>query len=107
MIEAGTSAPLGATVHSGAVNFSVFVKSATALELLLFDDVNAAQPSRVIPPDPKRHRSNHYWHVLVPGLEPGQERRTQKGNNNAYCQDSGISSFDWSLLERHADIHGS
>ena len=72
MIEAGTSAPLGATVHSGAVNFSVFAKSATALELLLFDDVNAAQPSRVIPLDPKRHRSYHYWHVLVPGLEPGQ-----------------------------------
>ena len=27
------------------------------------------------------------------------------GNNNAYCQDSEISWFDWSLLERHADIH--
>ncbi|MGH7927469.1 MAG: glycogen debranching enzyme, partial [Candidatus Binatia bacterium] len=24
-------------------------------------------------------------------------------NNNAYCQDSEISWFDWSLLERHAD----
>ena len=32
-------------------------------------------------------------------------RRTQRGNNNAYCQDSEISWFDWSLLERHADIH--
>ena len=32
-------------------------------------------------------------------------RRTQRGNNNAYCQDSDISWFDWSLLERHADIH--
>jgi glycogen operon protein len=27
------------------------------------------------------------------------------GNNNAYCQDSDLSWFDWSLLERHADIH--
>ena len=25
--------------------------------------------------------------------------RTQKGNNNAYCQDNDISWFDWSLLE--------
>ncbi len=32
-------------------------------------------------------------------------RRTQRGNNNAYCQDNEISWFDWTLLERHADIH--
>jgi glycogen operon protein len=32
-------------------------------------------------------------------------RRTQQGNNNAYCQDNEISWFDWTLLERHADIH--
>jgi glycogen operon protein len=32
-------------------------------------------------------------------------RRTQQGNNNAYCQDNEISWFDWSLLERHADVH--
>ena len=32
-------------------------------------------------------------------------RRTQRGNNNAYCHDSDISWFDWSLLERHRDIH--
>jgi isoamylase len=32
-------------------------------------------------------------------------RRTQRGNNNAYCQDSDVSWFDWSLLARHVDIH--
>jgi isoamylase len=32
-------------------------------------------------------------------------RRTQRGNNNGYCQDNEISWFDWSLLEKHADIH--
>ena len=32
-------------------------------------------------------------------------RRTQFGNNNAYCQDSEVNWFDWSLLEKHADIH--
>ena len=42
----------------------------------------------------------------TPMLLMGDEvRRTQQGNNNAYCQDSEISWFDWSLLERHADIH--
>src|SRR5262249_49324493 len=32
-------------------------------------------------------------------------RRTQRGNNNAYCQDNEISWFDWTLLARHADVH--
>jgi isoamylase len=42
----------------------------------------------------------------APMLLMGDEvRRTQRGNNNAYCQDSDISWFDWSLLERHGDIH--
>jgi glycogen operon protein len=30
--------------------------------------------------------------------------RTQRGNNNAYCQDNNISWFDWRLAERNADI---
>jgi isoamylase len=42
----------------------------------------------------------------TPMLLMGDEvRRTQQGNNNAYCQDSTISWFDWTLLDRHADIH--
>ena len=31
-------------------------------------------------------------------------RRTQRGNNNAYCQDNETSWFDWTLLSRHADV---
>jgi isoamylase len=30
--------------------------------------------------------------------------RTQRGNNNAYCQDSEISWFDWQAAARHADM---
>lgn len=32
-------------------------------------------------------------------------RRTQLGNNNAYCQDNETSWFDWTLLSRHSDVH--
>ena len=32
-------------------------------------------------------------------------RRTQNGNNNAYCQDNEANWFDWSLLAQHADVH--
>src|SRR5262249_39618870 len=42
----------------------------------------------------------------TPMLLMGDEvRRTQFGNNNAYCHDSPISWFDWTLLERHRDVH--
>jgi glycogen operon protein len=42
----------------------------------------------------------------VPMLLGGDEfRRTQRGNNNAYCQDNEVSWFDWSLLEKHKEIH--
>jgi glycogen operon protein len=41
----------------------------------------------------------------VPMLVFGDEcRRTQKGNNNAYCQDNDISWFDWNLVEKNADM---
>ena len=30
--------------------------------------------------------------------------RTQRGNNNAYCQDNEISWFDWSLFHKNGDI---
>ena len=41
----------------------------------------------------------------VPMLLAGDEcRRTQKGNNNAYCQDNEVSWFDWSLVERNSAL---
>ena len=67
-----SSAPLGATVCSGGVNFSVFSRNATLVELLLFDDLNAAKPSTVIALDSSRNRTYHYWHIFVPDLKPGQ-----------------------------------
>ena len=42
----------------------------------------------------------------MPMILMGDEvRRTQSGNNNAYCQDNEISWFDWTLVEKHADVH--
>ncbi|HVX61227.1 MAG TPA: glycogen debranching protein GlgX [Pirellulales bacterium] len=41
----------------------------------------------------------------VPMLLAGDEcRRTQQGNNNAYCQDNEISWFDWRLVEKNTEI---
>jgi glycogen operon protein len=65
----GTSAPLGATVVPGGVNFSLFSKYATAVDLLLFDTAAAPEPSRVVPAE---GRTYHYWHAFVPDVVPGQ-----------------------------------
>jgi glycogen operon protein len=42
----------------------------------------------------------------MPMILMGDEaRRGQAGNNNAYCQDNEISWLDWTLVEKHADVH--
>jgi glycogen operon protein len=42
----------------------------------------------------------------VPMLLGGDElRRTQGGNNNAYCQDNETSWIDWTDLEKHQEIY--
>jgi isoamylase len=41
----------------------------------------------------------------VPMLLAGDEfGRTQRGNNNAYCQDNGITWVDWDLAGRNRDL---
>ena len=69
---AGDSSPLGATVVDGGVNFSVYSRSASGIELLLFDREDDAKPARVIRIDPVQNRTYHYWHVFVPGVQAGQ-----------------------------------
>ncbi|HXO34112.1 MAG TPA: glycogen debranching protein GlgX [Candidatus Acidoferrales bacterium] len=42
----------------------------------------------------------------LPMISMGDEvRRTQRGNNNAYCLDDETSWFDWTLVTKHADVH--
>ena len=65
----GRSYPLGATMLPGGVNFSVFSRDASAVELLLFDSEESSKPAQVVP---VADRTYHYWHVFVPGLRPGQ-----------------------------------
>jgi isoamylase len=68
----GRSAPLGATVGRGGVNFSLYSRDASEIELLFFDYEDDERPARVIPLDPSVNRTYHYWHVFVPGVQAGQ-----------------------------------
>jgi len=41
----------------------------------------------------------------IPMMLMGDEiGRTQKGNNNTYCHDSGLNWMDWSLVEKNAGL---
>jgi len=71
-VSPGQSFPLGASVVEGGVNFCVYSREASAVELLLFDDADAQEPGRVIRLDARAHRTYHYWHAFVPGLRSGQ-----------------------------------
>jgi isoamylase len=71
-VSPGRSFPLGASLVDGGVNFCVFSRRASAVELLLFDDAGAEEPARVIRLDARAHRTYHYWHAFVPGLRSGQ-----------------------------------
>ena len=57
----------------------------------------------------ERQIKNFFASLLVslgtPMLLGGDELgRTQRGNNNAYCQDNEISWYDWSLLEKNRGL---
>jgi isoamylase len=71
-VPSGRSFPLGATIVEGGVNFCIFSRTASAIELLLFDGACDAEPVRVIRLDAPRHRTYHYWHAFVPELRAGQ-----------------------------------
>lgn len=68
----GRSSPLGATVYEDGVNFSVFSRNATGVDLLFFDHEDNDMPARIIQIDPWAGRTYHYWHVFVPGVRDGQ-----------------------------------
>ena len=98
-LEEGSSSPLGATPSAEGVNFSVFSRHATGVELLLFDDADDTKPARVVRLDPSVNRTYHYWHVFVPDVRPGQLY--------AYRVDGPVRSAERPALRSHQGAPGS
>ena len=68
----GQSFPLGATVQDGGVNFCIFTKNASAVELLLFDPEDHRYPSYTFWLNPRENKTFYYWHIFITHLKPGQ-----------------------------------
>jgi glycogen operon protein len=71
-VSIGQSFPIGATKMDGGINFVIYSKHATAVDLLLFDQVDDLVPSQVIKLDKTKNKTYHYWHVFVEGISTGQ-----------------------------------
>src|SRR2546427_10642987 len=61
--------PLGATWTGNGVNFAIFSKHATGVELCLFDDLEATEENIRIP---VTEQTDQVWHVFLPDVRPGQ-----------------------------------
>jgi isoamylase len=72
VVSIGRSCPLGATVTHGGVNFSLYSRNASGVELLLFHRADDHAPSQVIRFEPVENRTYHHWHAFVSGVGPGQ-----------------------------------
>ena len=64
--------PYGALIHDRGVQFVVFSRSATAMRLLLYDNVRDLEPAETIHFDRSTDRWGDVWSIFVPGVGPGQ-----------------------------------
>jgi isoamylase len=64
--------PYGALLHDRGVQFVVFSRSATAMRLLLYDEVTEREPAETIDFNPDTDRWGDIWSVFVPGVRAGQ-----------------------------------
>src|SRR5256885_16484224 len=65
----GKPYPLGATWTGDGVNFAIFSERANAIELCLFDKIDAPREFTRIP---FREQTGQVWHVFLPDARPGQ-----------------------------------
>jgi isoamylase len=72
-IQPGFGDVLGATVTPDGVDFAVYARRATGLDLLLFESAeDPAAAAQRIPLDATIHRTGDYWHAFAPGMRAGQ-----------------------------------
>ena len=71
MTRAGSRFPPGATVTADGVNFCVFSRHATAVDLLLYAQADSTVPYQVVTLNPEHNRSFFFWHVFVEGVSEG------------------------------------
>ena len=67
----GRRYPSGATLEADGVNFSIFSRHATGVELLLYENGTAEKPFQIIRLEAEDNHSFFNWHIKMVGLPPG------------------------------------
>jgi len=70
-IQPGWRHPFGATADANGINFSIWSRPASDVELWLYEHPTSLAPFQVIRLDPEVNRTFYSWHVYVEGLPPG------------------------------------
>jgi len=70
-VRPGRRNPPGATPDPAGVNFSLFSRHATGVELLLYHGPEEPEPFQTVRLDPEANRSFYWWHVYLEGLPVG------------------------------------
>lgn len=95
-VNIGQRYPAGATAENDGVNFCVFSRHATAVQLLLYEKPDSSSPFQVIDLDPAVNRTFFFWHVLVEGMT-GQEKISYTWKVDGPDNDDPGSRFDPSI----------
>ena len=69
-IKVGSPLPLGRSVTSEGVNFSIIATNAEYIEILLFDKEDAVAPERIYKLN-HNHKTGAYWHAEINDLKEG------------------------------------
>lgn len=112
----GQAYPLGATMMNGGVNFALFSKNATLVQLLLFD-TGGGDEVQTVSLDPELNRTHYYWHVFISGIGDGQRygyrvhgpyepERGMRFNPNKVVLDPYAQAVDAGPWYRRADAYG-
>ena len=87
-IKKGKPFPLGSSLTSQGVNFSLVATNAEYVEILLFEEEDSISPKSILKLD-QQHNTGPYWHAEIKNLNEGciyAFRVKQKNNeiNNNY-----------------------
>ena len=67
----GSPYPMGAKLKLDGVNFSIFSRHATSVELLLYDSTDSLEPIQVIHLEDEVNKTFYSWHVHIHDLPAG------------------------------------
>lgn len=113
----GMPMPLGATVTSEGVNFSIYSRDASKVFLCLFENEYSESPSTIIELDSKKNKTGDIWHVLVCNAKEGsiylykidgsyEPTKGLRFNNHKYIFDPYAKAFtQGSVFKSYNNLH--